>query len=272
MKTKSILHLKGKKWIIGLIHLDALPGTPNNSGSIEAICKKAISEATILENAGLDAIMIENMHDVPYLKKNVGAEIVACMTAIAVELRKIIRIPMGIQILAAANKEALAVALAAQLEFIRVEGFVYAHLADEGYIESCAGELLRYRKMIGAQHIRIYTDVMKKHASHTLTADLCLKDHIETASYFLSDGIVVTGSSTGKEALVDDVKTAWENTELPVLVGSGISAENIDRYWDIADGFIVGSCLKINGNWKNEIDEKRVNQFMQKVNELRNVP
>jgi len=268
MKTKNI-HLKVGKWIIGMVHVDALPGTPAHSKPIQSIINIAIEEATKLQNAGVDAILIENMHDVPYLKKNVGPEIVACMTTIAVEFRKRIHLPIGIQILAGANKEALAVALAAGLDFIRAEGFVFAHVADEGYMESCAGELLRYRKMIGAEHIQIFTDVQKKHSSHAITTDISIKEHVETASYFRSDGIIVTGSSTGKEALISDVKTAYQNTSLPVIIGSGITIANIENYWDFADAFIVGSGFKFDGKWENSISEELVKLFMGKVNELR---
>ena len=269
METKSDTLKKGEKWIIGMVHVDALPGTPNHSKSIQQIAKKAIEEAKILEDAGVDAILIENMHDVPYLKKNVGPEIVACMTIAAKEIRQAVKIPAGIQILAAANREAMAVALAAELDFIRTEGFVFAHLADEGYLESCAGELLRYRKMIGAEHIRVFTDIQKKHASHAITSDLSLKDHIETAAYFLSDGIIITGTSTGKEALTEDVKTAWETTPLPVIIGSGIKLGNIENYWDFADGFIVGSWFKQENNWRNPLSEERIRNFMEKVDELK---
>lgn len=252
-----------------MVHVEALPGVPLHSSPIQDIIKKSIEEALKLQDAGVDAILIENMHDVPYLKKNVGPEIVACMTVVAVELRKRIQLPIGIQILAGANKEALAVALAAELDFIRAEGFVFAHLADEGYMESCAGELLRYRKMIGAEHILIFTDVQKKHSSHAITADISIKEHVETASYFRSDGIIITGSSTGKEALIDDVKAAYQNTCLPIIIGSGITTSNIESYWDFADAFIVGSGFKFEGKWENSISEERVKLFMDKVNELR---
>jgi len=268
MKPKNI-QLKGGKWIIGMVHVDALPGTPAHSKPLLTIVNNAIEEATKLQNAGVDAVLIENMHDVPYLKKNVGPEIVACMTSVAGELRKRIHLPIGIQILAGANKEALAVALAAGLDFIRVEGFVFAHVADEGYMESCAGELLRYRKMIGAEHIQIFTDVQKKHSSHAITADISIKEHVETASYFRSDGIIITGSSTGKEALIDDVKTAYQHTSLPIIIGSGITTSNIENYWNFADAFIVGSGFKFEGKWENSISEERVTLFMDKVNVLR---
>jgi len=269
MGINIIQQIKGGKWVIGMVHVEALPGTPLHSNPIQSIVNKAIEEAQKLQNAGVDAILIENMHDVPYLKKNVGPEIVACMTAVSVELRKRIHIPIGIQILAGANKEALAVALSAGLDFIRAEGFVFGHLADEGYMESCAGELLRYRKMIGAEHIFIFTDVQKKHSSHAITADISIKEHVETASYFRSDGIIITGSSTGKEALIDDVKSACQSTSLPIIMGSGITTLNVENYWNFADAFIVGSGFKFEGKWENSISEERVKMFMDKVNELR---
>src|ERR1035437_8030402 len=122
MERKSIHQIKGGKWIIGMVHISALPGTPMHTQPFQIIVKQAIHEARLLQDAGVDALMIENMHDVPYLKKDVGPEIVACMTAIAVELRREIHLPIGIQILAAANQQALAVAQAANLDFIRAEG------------------------------------------------------------------------------------------------------------------------------------------------------
>lgn len=251
-----------------MIHIPALPGTPNHSLSVRQIIDLVLHEADNYLGAGIDAIMIENMHDVPYLKQNVGAEVVASMTAVAVELRKLTTKPLGIQILAAANKQALAVAQAAGLDFIRAEGFVYGHLADEGYIESCAGELLRYRKTIGAENIAIYTDVKKKHSSHALTADVSLTETVKTAEYFLSDGIIITGLSTGEAALIDDVKIAQKSTQLPVLIGSGITAENLKTYWPFADAFIVGSSLKVDGDWRNEVDRDRVGRLMEEKNRL----
>lgn len=252
-----------------MVHIEALPGTPKHTKPMQKIIEKSVSEALVLQAAGVDAILIENMHDVPYLRKEVGPEIVAGMTAISVELRKMIHLPVGIQILAGANKEALAVALAANLDFIRAEGYVFAHIADEGFMDSCAGELLRYRKMIGAGHILILTDVQKKHSSHAITADIGIREHVETADYFLSDGIIITGSSTGKEALIDDVEIAYQNTELPIIIGSGITTTNIGKYWNFADAFIVGSWFKFGGDWKNSISIERINEFMGKVAELR---
>lgn len=251
-----------------MIHVPALPGTPNHLLSVSQIIDLVLQEANIYLDAGIDGLMIENMHDVPYLKQKVGPEIIASMTAVAVELRKLTTNPLGLQLLAAANQQALAVAQAAQFDFIRAEGFVYGHLADEGYIDSCAGKLLRYRKKIGAENIAIYTDVKKKHSSHALTSDVSLAETVKTAEYFLSDGIIITGSSTGEAALVEEVKTAYASTNLPILIGSGISAENLEIYWPYADAFIVGSSLKVNGDWRNGVDKIRVKQLMEVVSQI----
>lgn len=105
------------------------------------------------------------MHDVPYEKETEQKpHTVAFMTAIATKLReKYPDFPIGIQILSGANQQALAVAKAANLNFIRCEGFVFGHIGDEGYIDSCAGSLLRYRRYINAEDIHIFTDIKKKH-------------------------------------------------------------------------------------------------------------
>ena len=108
--------------------------------------------------------MVENMHDIPYLNRHVGPEITAAMSIICNEVKKEAQhIPCGIQILSGANKDAMAVAKAAGLEFIRAEGFVFSHIGDEGMINSDAGELLRYRRLIDAEDVLVFTDIKKKH-------------------------------------------------------------------------------------------------------------
>lgn len=261
--------MKLSKSIIGMVHVQALPGTPQNKYGISQICDMAVEEAKVYTEAGLDAIIIENMHDVPYLKGTAGPEIVASMTAVAKAVREVTDLDLGIQILAGANKEALAVAQAANFQFIRAEGFVFGHLADEGYIESCAGELLRYRKAIGAEKIEIFTDIKKKHSSHAITADVDIDETAKAAEFFLSDGLIVTGSSTGKAVYLHELKSLKDKVNLPVLIGSGITLENLTEYWEYASGFIVGSHFKEEGYWKNPISLDRLNMFMDKIKDLR---
>lgn len=261
---------KTKKPIIGMIHAEALPGTPKSANNIESIIEKARKEAVIYKKASIDAVMIENMHDTPYLNKNVGPEITAGMTTVACAVRKELPdIPCGLQILAGANKEALAAAHASGFDFIRAEGFVFAHVADEGIIESCAGELLRYRKQIGAENILIFTDIKKKHSSHSITSDVSISETAHAAEFFLSDGVIVTGAATGLEADLDEIREVKKSVGIPVLVGSGVTLENLKNYLESSDALIVGSYFKKGGIWTNPIDPSKVKNFMKKAKAIR---
>ena len=239
--------------LVGMVHVGALPGSPSAHHAVEKLVQHALAEARAYRDAGFGAVAIENMHDRPYLKGVVGPEVTAAMAVIGREIKRETGLPLGVQVLAAANREALAVAHACGAEFVRVEGFVYGHVADEGWIESCAGALLRYRRSIGAERVRVFADIKKKHASHAVTADVSLAETARSAEFFLADGVVVTGSATGEPASPADVRDAAAAGRLPVLVGSGLTPANLPQYAH-AHGFIVGSSVKQEGVWSNPLD------------------
>ncbi len=243
--------------LIGMLHLGALPGSPRHQQNLDAIIARAVEEAGIYRDAGFHALMIENMHDRPYLKSAVGPETVAAMAVVGYEVRRAVSLPLGVQVLAGANREAIAVALACGACFVRVEGYVFAHVADEGLIEGDAGPLLRYRDLLDAEHVKVFADVKKKHASHAITADLTLPETARAAEFALADGLIVTGESTGRITDADDVRSVAAAVRLPVYVGSGVAPDNIDRY-PHADGFIVGSSVKRDGHWANLLEAARV--------------
>jgi uncharacterized protein len=264
---KSIF--KKNNSVLGMIHLQALPGTPKYNHDVNYILDSALKEVEIYKKAGIDGIIIENMHDVPYTKTEVGHEITSVMTLVGHEVKKLSNLPCGIQILAAANKASLAVAKAAGLDFIRAEGFVYGHLADEGYIDSDAAGLLRYRKMIDAEDIAVFTDIKKKHSSHAVTSDIDIVETALAAAYFLSDGVIITGSGTGKESQPEELEAVRYACKIPVIVGSGITIDNIEKYFPISDALIVGSHFKKGGYWANELDYEKTSRFMEAANKLR---
>ena len=267
---KFLKIFKRRQIIVGMIHLKALPGTPNYQNNDNEIVDTALQEAAIYKKAGIDALAIENMHDVPYIKNNVGHEISAMMTVIGHAIKKETDLPCGIQVLSSANRAALAVAKVANLDFIRAEGFVYGHVADEGYIDSCAGDLLRYRKQINAENVAVFTDIKKKHSSHAITADVSLVETAKTAEYFLSDGLIITGTSTGKEANLEEIQAVKKACNIPVIVGSGITLYNLENYLSVADALIVGSYFKEDGHWASNLSYNKVVRFMEKAKKLRN--
>lgn len=258
------------KALVGMIHVAALPAAPLGGKTMREIAATAVDEARLLASFGFDGLMVENMHDRPYLRQAVGPETVSGMTAIAATVREAVDLPLGVQILAGANREALAVALAAGASFIRAENFVFAQVADEGLMpEADAGRLLRYRREIGAEHVRIFADVKKKHAGHALTADIDIAETARAAAFFGADGVIVTGVATGQPADLDDLRQTSAAVELPVAVGSGVTPQNLREFWPLADLFVVGSFYKEDGLWHRPVDPDRVDLLMQAVQELR---
>lgn len=255
--------------IIGMIHVAALPGTPASTLSVREIVDLAVQEARLYRAGGLPGLAIENMHDLPYLRGGVGPEIVAAMTLVGQAVKAEFGGPVGLQVLAGANREAVAVAHAAGLDFVRAEGYAFAHVADEGFIQSSAAELLRYRKLIGAERVQVWADVKKKHSAHAITADVSLGITAETVEFMRGDAVIITGNVTGDPPKLADVREAKAHCRLPVLLGSGVTPENLAGFYAEADGFIVGSYFKVDGYWMNTVDPRRVAAFVEAAAKLR---
>ncbi|HEX2188110.1 MAG TPA: BtpA/SgcQ family protein [Longimicrobiaceae bacterium] len=251
------------KPVVAMIHAGALPGTPASRATLRELEERAVAECRLYREAGVHGVALENMHDVPYLRGGVGPEITAAMTVLARAVREEAGgLPCGVQVLAGANREAVAVAHAAGLDFARVEGFAFAHVADEGIIESSAASLLRFRRHIGAERVQVWADVKKKHASHALTADVGIGETAAAAEFMRADAVIVTGSATGAHPDEGEIAEVRAHCRLPLYVGSGITPENLERYYPGADGFIVGSAFKTGGRWSGEVDPRRVERFM----------
>ena len=240
-----------------MIHLEALPGTPLGRHPLAVIVERALAEADCYAGAGYQGIMIENTRDRPYVQRTAGPEIIAAMAVVAAEIRRRVSITLGIQVLAGANTASLAVAHASGAAFVRAEGFVFAHVADEGLFSADAGPLLRYRRTIGAESVRVFADIKKKHSAHAITEDVDIAETAKAAEFFQADGVIVTGIATGQATNPAEVDAVSQAVTIPTLVGSGITPENVTRYHG-AEGLIVGSWVKQGGLWSNPLDPDRV--------------
>jgi membrane complex biogenesis BtpA family protein len=258
-----------RKPLVAVIHVGALPGAPRSRAGVDELTDAAAREAARYRDGGVDALMIENMHDVPYLRGSVGPEVVAAMAVVGRAVKSESRLPVGVQILAGANVEAVAVAHAAGLDYVRVEAYAFAHVADEGIIESSAAELLRFRRKIGADGVRVWADVKKKHAAHAITSDVSLGETAAAVEFMLGDAVIVTGASTGEPPRASDVREAKSHCRVPVLLGSGVTPENVSEFYREADGFIVGSYFKEGGLWSNTIEPARVARLADALRSLR---
>jgi len=253
--------------IIGAVHVPALPGSAQYCGNMEAVLGQSLFDALTYKEAGFDALIVENMHDVPYHKGFVDPETVAAMTVVANAIKYETMLPIGVQLLAGANEQALAVALACGLDFIRVEGFVFAHIGDEGIHQSCAAKLVRKRSFLKAENIKIFADVKKKHSAHAITSDVDIVDTALAAQMFRADAVVISGKATAHAPDAVAVRAVQEAVKIPVLVGSGVTRENVVSFAKYADALIIGSDMKIEGDWRNPVDPERAERLVEKMSQ-----
>ena len=251
------------KALIGMVHLGPLPGSPDGCPSMQAVIDQACAEAQMLAAAGFDAILIENMHDRPYMLRHAGPGAIAAMSAVGCAIRSDWSGPLGVQLLAGDNTGALAIAKACDATFIRAEGFVFASVADEGLMaEADAGPLLRARKTLDASDIAIFADIKKKHSSHAITADIDLPETARAAAFCRADGVVITGTSTGCPVDQLEVEAVRNAVDLPILIGSGVTADTVEPLFRHANALVVGSALKVDGLWSNAMDRRRVDAIV----------
>ena len=250
------------KFLAAMIAVLPLPGSPLYDGDDQRVIEQALADLEVYKDAGVDSVIFENDHDLPYIQPPLDEKGIALMTEIAKEARKRFAGPIGMQMLEAANVTSLEIAAGAGLDYIRVEAYVFAHVGGSGVIHGSAGKILRRRKELNAEHIKVFADVKKKHGSHSLTIDLNIQDEIMQAEFFLADGVIVTSQFTGVNPDKNDLTKAKAATKLSVLIGSGMTAENIVEYLPFADGFIVGSYFRKDGKFLETLEPERLDKFM----------
>ncbi len=273
LRLKSLQEMFGvEKPIIGMVHLLPLPGAPGyDSYGMEAVIEHALRDAEALISGGVDGLMVENMWDLPYY---VGLDVPPEeMTSQAVAARAVVEavdVPVGINVIHNGGRVTLAIAVAAGADFIRVCLLTGARVWDTGEFDrGCAAELLRWRKNLGAEHIKLFADVDKKHSVAFPGIDLAT--HIEWTDFYLADALIVSGKMTGDAPELEKVRRARALTTRPILMGSGTTADNVAQFLQYADGAIVGTALKVDGIAENAVDVERVGRYMEAVRAARSV-
>lgn len=272
--TKFTEMFSKKKPIIPTLHLLSLPGAPFYKGqSMDELLEYTMKEVEILIECDVDGFVVENHGDVPFVKpEKFPYETVAAMTYIGSEVSKVAKkhgMTVGVNCLANAAIPALAIAKSIDASFVRINQFVNAYVANEGFIEGLAGDILRYRSHIKGDSIAIFADVHVKHGSHAIVADRSVSEQAKDALFFCGDVLVCTGNRTGDAPTDEEIKNIKFKPEIPVVVGSGITPDNVERIMRIADGGIVASYFKKDGVWTNTIDRDRTMRFMDKVRDIR---
>ncbi len=243
--------------MIGVIHLPPLPGAPLDSGGgLPGVLARARADLASLEAGGADGAIVENFGDAPFRKK-ADPTTIAALAIVVRELARSARIPLGVNVLRSDGVAAMAIASLAGASFIRVNVFSGVAFTDQGVIEGEARDVLDLRRRLRAE-VAVLADVHVKHAVHLGDLGAAARDAARNGP----DALIVTGGGTGDPALPADVHVAKAASGLPVFVGSGVGPATVARFPD-ADGFIVGTALKVGGKVGNAVEEGQVRALVQ---------
>ncbi len=253
----------GAKPMIGMIQLRALAGGSRyRDGSLDDVLQHAVEQGAILRPAGFDVLMLQNLGDLP-VGGHASAVQIAWMTRIAYEIRRETRLPVGLNLLENDAAAMLAIASAADLDFVRIKVFVGAMLTPGGIESGRAFEAIRARTRWRADGIAIFADIHDRTSVPLATAGLA--DDLHTAfAIGGADGVVLTGRSH-RETMDFLAVARAAFPDRPLLVGGGASAATIAEIAVLADGAIVSSALKSNGSLFGELEPQRARAFMAAV-------
>ena len=257
------------KPVIAMVHLRPLPGSPhyNTSDTMEDLVKAALKDAKALENGGVDGILVSNESDIPYLFR-VGPETVASMTYIASRIKEEVSIPVGMDVLWGDARATLAIAKAIGSRFVRtlISG---VHASDLGLINTEGAKVMRYRKFIGADDIRIFIYLNPEFASSLSPRPLSII--AKTLKWLrMADAYCISGPMPGMPPDIEEInRIKNEVPDVPIIANTGINKDNVAKYFEYVDGVIVGTALKVGNITLNPVDEEKVKEFMKVVKSVR---
>lgn len=256
------------KPVIAMVHLGALPGTPlhDSDQGLEGILKAAQADLHALQSAGVDAVMFGNENDRPY-EFDVDTASTATMAFVIGQLRDQITVPFGVNVLWD-PRSTVALAAATGAGFCR-EIFTGTYASDMGHWAPDAGAALRYRKRLGRDDLLMLYNVSAEFADSLDRRPL--PDRARSAVFSsVPDAVLVSGQITGEAARMEDleaVKAALPH--VPVLANTGVKHATVADVMRAADGCVVGSSLKIDGDTWNAVDPDRARDFMDRARAAR---
>jgi membrane complex biogenesis BtpA family protein len=256
------------KPVIGMVHLGALPGSPlyDAEAGIDGLVTGARADLAALQAAGFDAVMFGNENDRPY-EFDVDTASTATMAYVIGQLRSEITVPFGVNVLWDPNSS-IALAAATGARFVR-EIFTGTYASDMGPWTPDAGAAMRYRNRLGANDVAMLYNVSAEFADSLDRRPLA--DRARSAVFSsIPDAVLVSGQITGEAAKMVDleaVKAVLPDT--PVLANTGVKHATVADVLAVADGCVVGSALKIDGDTWKSVDAERAVDFMDKVRAAR---
>jgi len=253
------------KPVIGMVHIGALPGTPLFDPGVDLVAD-AQADLHALQEAGFDAVMFGNENDRPY-EFDVDTASTATMAAIIGALKSQITVPFGVNVLWD-PMSSVALGAATGAAFVR-EIFTGTYASDMGVWSPDAGKAMRYRNRLGRSDMAMLYNISAEFA-HSLDRR-ALPDRARSAVFSsIPDAVLVSGQITGEAASMSDLEAVKAVLpDMAVMANTGVKHETVADVLAVADGCIVGSSLKVDGDTWNAIDPDRASDFMARVRKAR---
>jgi membrane complex biogenesis BtpA family protein len=256
------------KPVISMCHLHALPGDPsyNAEKGLPWVVDKAREDLRALQEGGVDAILFSNEFSLPYLTK-VDTITVACMARIIAELKSEVKIPFGVNVLWD-PQASIDLAMATGATFVR-EIFTGVYASDFGLWNTNCGEVIRHQRAIDAGHVRLLFNIVPESAAYLASRNVA---DIARSTVFNNhpDALCVSGLTAGAEASAQTLQVVKEAVpDTPVFANTGVRVDNVTKQLSVADGAVIGTAFKEDGNTWNPVEYQRVKAIMDKVKELR---
>ncbi len=255
------------KPVIAMLHFPGLPGRPRHNRELgrSHLVDVVGRDLETLQGAGVDAVLFCNENDIPY-QLVVGPEIPAAMAAVIGELRASVRVPFGVNILWDA-KATLAVARATGATFIR-EVLTGVFESDLGLIAPSIGDLAGYRTAIGADDVALFDNISPEFSS--VLGTRTIGDRARSAEFLGVDAILISGPAAGVPFAMSDLSAAKAAVpDLPVFANTGVNADRLEEILAVADGVIVGTSLKVDGDTWSRVDPARAERLMDTARAIR---
>lgn len=255
--------------LIGVVHLQPLPGDPGGgrgSAGFAQVEQRALADAEALIEGGVDGLIVENFGSAPFAKGTAEDRVpphqVAALALISARCAALSPLPVGVNCLRNDAPAAMGIAASAGLQFIRVNVHCGAYVTDQGLIEGEAPTTLQYRRLLGAEAVALWADVLVKHAAPLVPIEpaAAVKDCVLRGK---ADAVIITGAATGapvSPALLEEAMGAAGPA--PVIIGSGFSPQRVEALAPWAHGAIVGTWVKEGGDVRRPVDVARVKELV----------
>jgi len=267
MKKTCFSELRGKKLVIGLVHLVPMLGTPlYQDGNLDKMTRKAIEDCLTLKKNGADGGLVQTV-DVFYPSTDdTDYARVAGLAAVTARVRDAIGpdFLIGAQIMWNCITPSLAVCKAAGADFTRATALAGNTESMFGLIEAQPLKVAEYRKKIEAQNIGILAEISGYHHKGEYSRE-SIQNLARTSMHLGADAIEVCHKDIAhNEQLVKDVKSVGD---YPVILGGNTAVKDCKDRLRYADGALVGSAFQ-GGNWGGPIVGSIVNEYVRKIREL----